>query len=266
MITQLQDLLSMPQVHLSQFRYAFSGRFLKPLCERLMSLLAHPITSTFHIYSKVLIQLCVFCETLGYIPYLRTLLRDPKFSSGLTECVLRYSLHLVRQSTNPHAFKWFLDDDISVCTRATQSILIMGASQKVELGGDGKAPLTASSRQKWHQTLTTLMSSKEFRALNFGDRSALGGLVEILEGVEKGCEASSLRSIRKRWYRRMGLGRCDRRGCASRSAAGVCGLCQCNRYCSRECQRLDWQEFHRSRCYRTSLRGLGGETVLSPEN
>jgi hypothetical protein len=40
---------------------------------------------------------------------------------------------------------------------------------------------------------------------------------------------------------------CAAEGCASAEASSVCGRCEAVRYCSRECQRADWQA-HKPAC------------------
>ena len=34
---------------------------------------------------------------------------------------------------------------------------------------------------------------------------------------------------------------CTAAGCASEEASSMCGRCEAVRYCSRECQRMDWK-------------------------
>jgi hypothetical protein len=144
--------------------------------------------------------------------------------------------------------------------------LIMTASTLVEyllfsppcprgIGGDGKCCLPETYRKTLSTSIFAYLAHAhiEDQATRRRIHSTFKELAELLDHIDTyGYQA--LVCSRAELDRLCGYLRCARETCAERGRA-VCGRCQCTRYCSRRCQRVDWRT-HRVRCFKTSFRGI----------
>lgn len=113
-------------------------------------------------------------------------------------------------------------------------------------GGDGCSCLAPSMRNALNRVVKEFL--REGRIVEVHDdetRTHLRDLAEFLEGLEN----------KGQWYWRRryksakhtSFGMCMY--CKVKRAVAVCARCQCYRYCSAECQRIDWKTRHRVRCF-----------------
>jgi hypothetical protein len=121
-------------------------------------------------------------------------------------------------------------------------------------GGDGRSPFSRAFRKEVAPRLRDALSAELTKPrISPVNRQAITSLLTCVKTMSLGGDPSVLRDHRK--LGQANYNRCSREGCPERGIA-VCGRCQCFRYCSRKCQRLDWKDFHRIRCFRTNFRQI----------
>jgi hypothetical protein len=184
----------------------------------------------------------------GCTPYFRTYFRDRESCAIM---VLSLVSHLdiflygvAHQSSD-------LEIPTAITATALRTLLVHGAPLSIKFGGTGRSPLIEEDRQYVVSLLQKATRGPRYPDLPGDLKETLLELWTLLQ------DSGPLPRWRGRYDGRDGSHRqCDRVGCQVTQTKGVCGRCQCSRYCSRACQRLDWKALHKRRCVYTNWRSL----------
>jgi hypothetical protein len=209
----------------------------------------------------------VFVETilgLGsplHNPYLRTFMRNAVFSEILAHILVEHITTTCRTIPDTDDDDPEYTDRNSLIYRSlmlAEDYLLLGAISKEAVRADGgRSSVTPKDRTELLVAIQAHRRSRAFPHLSQDQKNRIFNLEQFLVCIDQpgriGIEYSrqTRRAVRKSYT----LSRCALEGCLQRGIA-VCGQCQCTRYCSRRCQRVDWKAHHSMRCFKTNYRGL----------
>jgi hypothetical protein len=244
-MTQLDDLNTLDADTRKLFQTAFGAVWFPSVCIALLHTRANTHPRAHHALSKVLLLSGLSAPSR----YVQTLLKKVEYSSLVA---LRLMNMFGRE-----------EFDIVVVAQCLLGCLLYGAplvKSKFE-GADGKSCVVKVYRRGFHDRLEVRFEKLRERSRGVSDPrlqeevTALERLIAAFRMIEeKHMQRGVLYQIYNCPPADGHLRRCGHVGCTE-TPIGACGRCQCARYCSRKCQRIDWGG-HRFNCYRTNLLGM----------